>query len=144
MIKKFNPTTATRRHTVLIKDDQLSSNIDSPRSLVTNINYKAGRNSGKISVRHKGGRVKRQYRIVDFKRDKFNVPGTVEEVHYDQGRSANIALIKYADGEGDIFCLQKTWRLDKLYYLEMKLHLKKVILCQFQKSHQDHSFIILS
>jgi len=60
----------------------------------------AGRNSrGKISIRHRGGGSKRAYRIIDFKRDKFGVPGKVESIEYDPNRSTRIALVQYADGE---------------------------------------------
>ena len=69
------------------------------KSLLGESNYKAGRSKGKISIRSRGGRVKRQYRMVDFKMDKFNIPGTVAAIERDPNRSALIALINYADGE---------------------------------------------
>lgn len=70
------------------------------KSLVVTIKKNGGRNNqGKITVRHRGGGAKRKYRIIDFKRDKFGVVGTVASIEYDPNRSANIALINYADGE---------------------------------------------
>jgi len=70
------------------------------RSLTTILKKRSGRdNSGQISVRHQGGRQKRLYRTIDFKRDKLNVEGTVLRIEYDPNRSANIALIEYADGD---------------------------------------------
>jgi large subunit ribosomal protein L2 len=70
------------------------------RSLLVSLNNRAGRNfRGKITVRHRGGGSRRKYRIIDFKRDKFDVPGRVESIQYDPNRSARIALIVYADGE---------------------------------------------
>lgn len=98
MLKKFKPTTPTRRHTVLVKDKSLD-NSRSPRNLSTTVKYSAGRSAGKIVTRHKGGRVKRKYRIIDFKRSKHDIEGVVELIQYDPNRSANIALIKYVDGE---------------------------------------------
>ena len=70
------------------------------KSLVVALSKKGGRNNrGRITVRHRGGGHKRRYRLIDFKRDKAEVPGTVATIEYDPNRSANIALIKYADGE---------------------------------------------
>jgi large subunit ribosomal protein L2 len=70
------------------------------RSLLAPLNNKAGRNfRGKITVRHQGGGAKRQYRIIDFRRDKFGIPARVDSIEYDPNRSARIALLVYADGE---------------------------------------------
>jgi large subunit ribosomal protein L2 len=70
------------------------------KSLVVKLDKNSGRNNqGKITVRHQGGGVKRKYRVIDFKRDKFDIPGTVTAIEYDPNRSANIALITYQDGE---------------------------------------------
>ncbi len=99
MLKKFKPTTPTRRHTVLVD----TSDLDKPKKikkLTTILKGSTGRNNtGRITVRHKGGRAKRRYRIIDFKRDKYDIPAVVESIEYDPNRSANIALLKYADGE---------------------------------------------
>ncbi|NCN09620.1 MAG: 50S ribosomal protein L2 [Leptospira sp.] len=98
-IKKLKPYTATTRYTS--KLDYSEVTVDKPKkSLTSKGNYKAGRgDGGKISVRHKGGRVKRKYRIIDFKRKKFGIPATVKTIEYDPNRSSFIALICYADGE---------------------------------------------
>ncbi len=98
MLKKYKPTTPTRRHTVLLQTKELS-NKELPSALMKNVKYAAGRSGGSVTVRHKGGRVKRQYRVLDFKRDKYDIEGVVDSIHYDPNRSANIALIKYLDGE---------------------------------------------
>lgn len=98
-LRLFKPTTSTRRHTELLDYSILT--VSKPhKRLVKTVNYNAGKNfRGKQTVRGQGGRVKRQYRLIDFKRDKHNVPATVETIEYDPYRSANIALLKYADGE---------------------------------------------
>ena len=70
------------------------------KTLKVTIKKNGGRNNqGKITVRHQGGGAKRKYRIIDFKRNKFNVPGKVATIEYDPNRTANIALINYLDGE---------------------------------------------
>ncbi len=97
-LKSFKPTTPTLRHTVLIDYGVISKEKPKKR-LVKGLKYDAGRNKGRITVRHKGGRVKRKYRIIDFKRDKRDVTAVVESIQYDPNRSANIALLKYKDGE---------------------------------------------
>ena len=98
-IKKLRPTTATTRYQSVIDRRDLSK--EGPhKPLLDTLNYKAGRSdSGRIAVRRKGGRVKRKYRIIDFKRNKIGIKGTVAAIEYDPNRTCNIALIKYADGE---------------------------------------------
>lgn len=74
------------------------------KSLLVALPTKAGRNNqGKITTRHQGGRLKRFYRIIDFKRQKDGIPATVKTIEYDPNRSANISLVVYRDGEKDIF-----------------------------------------
>ena len=97
-LKTHKPTTPSRRHTVLLDRKELTKK-KPEKSLLAYVPYKAGRNKGRVSVRHKGGRVKRMYRIIDFKRDKRDVQAVVEALEYDPYRSANIALLKYKDGE---------------------------------------------
>jgi len=98
-IKKYKPTTPTRRFTTDVTRDDLSKERP-PRTLTKKLNYKAGRDAyGHISTRHKGGKHKRQYRIIDFKRYKDGVSGLVARIDYDPYRTANIALIHYSDGE---------------------------------------------
>jgi len=98
-IKKFRPVTKTLRYRSVLDYSGLYKG--APRKeLIETINYTAGRNGdGRISVRRKGGRHKRKYRIIDFKRSKRDIPGIVSTIEYDPNRTANIALIKYPDGE---------------------------------------------
>ena len=98
-IKKFKPTSEGRRFMTVSDFAEITT--DQPeRSLVVSLSKKGGRNNrGRITVRHRGGGHKRRYRLIDFKRDKAEVPGTVATIEYDPNRSANIALIKYVDGE---------------------------------------------
>ena len=99
-IKSYKPTTNGRRNmTVLVYKDEITC--DTPeKSLLQPLHGKGGRNNlGRITVRHKGGAEKRKYRVIDFLRNKDNIPGTVKTVEYDPNRSANIALVVYADGE---------------------------------------------
>jgi len=100
-IKTFRPITPGLRHRIQVVNEEISSNKSNPeKSLTKGKSNRAGRASnGRISVRHQGGGHKRKYRIIDFKRDKFGIPGTVAAIEYDPNRSANIALINYADGE---------------------------------------------
>jgi len=98
-VKKFNPTSdGTRFKTV--SDFAEVTRGRPERKLVQRLLRKGGRNNtGRITVRHHGGGHKRRYRLVDFRRDKVNVPGTVASVEYDPNRSARIALVHYLDGE---------------------------------------------
>ena len=98
-LKKFKPVTPGQRFPVLLVGPELTS--EGPeRSLTASITKSGGRNNrGRVTARHRGGGHKRRYRIIDFKRNKFGVPGTVARLEYDPNRSCNIALIHYADGE---------------------------------------------
>ena len=98
-IKNYKATTpGLRKMSTLVNEDITTST--PTKSLVVTRKKNAGRNNqGRITVRHQGGGVKRKYRIIDFKRNKLNVPGTVASIEYDPNRTANIALINYADGE---------------------------------------------
>ena len=98
-IKKYNPTTPARRQMTVSTFEEITGKSEI-RTLMTNVKKNAGRNSyGRITVRHHGGGNKRQYRVVDFKRDKDGIPAKVASLEYDPNRSANIALVVYADGE---------------------------------------------
>ncbi len=98
-IKRYKPTSPGRR-TASVSDFSEITKSKPERSLVAPINYKAGRNSaGRITTRHKGGRVKRKYRMIDFRRDKDGIPARVAAIEYDPNRSARIALLHYEDGE---------------------------------------------
>lgn len=98
-IKKYNPTTPGLRGMTVSTIEEITC--DTPeKSLTVTLKKHAGRNvRGKITVRHRGGGYRPKYRIIDFKRDKDGVPGTVATIEYDPNRTANIALINYADGE---------------------------------------------
>ena len=99
-VKKFNPTTPSRRHMTVLEREDLTKNIRVPKNLlVASISHSGRNNSGKITVRHKGGRVKRFYRLVDFKRGKEDIPAKVMGIVYDPYRTCHLALITYADGE---------------------------------------------
>ena len=98
-IKKYNPTSPARRNMTVSTFEEITRT-EPEKSLVEILKSKAGRNNyGKITVRHQGGGHKRKYRVIDFKRDKVDVPATVATIEYDPNRSANIALLNYADGE---------------------------------------------
>jgi len=98
-VKTYRPVTPTLRFKSTVTNDQITT--DTPYKPLTVIKKKInGRNNrGVITVRHRGGAHKRYYRIIDFKRNKFDIPGTIETVEYDPNRSARIALVKYTDGE---------------------------------------------
>ena len=98
-IKKFKPTSPALRQMTVYKSDDITT--DKPeRSLLVKLKKNAGRNvHGKITVRHKGGGNKRKHRIIDFKRNKDGIPAKVATIEYDPNRTANIALLNYADGE---------------------------------------------
>ena len=98
-IRNYKPTTPGRRKMSTLVNTEITKTTPE-KSLVVTLKKNAGRNNqGKVTVRHQGGGVKRKYRIIDFKRNKFNVPGVVASIEYDPNRTANIALINYVDGE---------------------------------------------
>ena len=98
-IKHFNPVTPGQRKKSTLVNEELTKTAPE-KSLLVIKKKNAGRNNqGKITVRHQGGGEKRKYRIIDFKRNKFDIEGTVASIEYDPNRSANIALINYKDGE---------------------------------------------
>ncbi|MBQ7802190.1 MAG: 50S ribosomal protein L2 [Oscillospiraceae bacterium] len=98
-IKTFKPYTAARRNMTVSAFDGVDKKAKPERSLVETLKKNSGRNSyGHITVRHRGGGNKRKYRVIDFKRQKLDMPATVERIEYDPNRSAFIALIKYEDG----------------------------------------------
>ena len=98
-IKKYKPTTPGRRGMSTLVNEEITTSTPE-RSLLAPLNSKGGRNNnGRITTRHQGGGHKRKYRIIDFKRNKDNIPATVATIEYDPNRSANIALLNYADGE---------------------------------------------
>ena len=98
-LKSFNPYTASRRYLTVLDRSELTK--DTPeKSLLEPRKRSGGRNGrGEVSVWHRGGGHKRQYRVIDFKRDKTGIPAKVAAIEYDPNRSARIALLHYADGE---------------------------------------------
>jgi len=99
MLNKFKPVTPSLRGTILVSKKHLSK--DPPvKSLLKPMKSTGGRNNqGRITSRRMGGGVKRKYRVIDFKRNKYDVPGTIERLEYDPNRSAHIMLVLYKDGE---------------------------------------------
>ena len=98
-LKKYSPTTPSQRQLVLVSDKSLWKG-DPHKSLTVGLTKTGGRNNhGHITSRHIGGGHKRKYRLVDFKRNKLNIPAKVERIEYDPNRTAYIALIKYSDNE---------------------------------------------
>ena len=98
-IKRYKPTSAARRFMTVHTYEEITET-KPERSLIEDMRKSGGRNNqGKITVRHIGGGNRRKYRIIDFKRDKDGVPAKVASIQYDPNRSANIALLQYADGE---------------------------------------------
>ena len=97
-IKKYKPTTPGRRGMTGLTFEEITKT--SPeKSLTVSLKKNGGRNNnGRITVRHQGGGHKRLYRLVDFKRNKDNIPATVAAIEYDPNRNANIALLNYVDG----------------------------------------------
>jgi large subunit ribosomal protein L2 len=97
--KKYNPTSPARRFMTVSTFEEITKK-EPEKALLAPLSKKGGRNSyGRITVRHHGGGAKQSYRVIDFKRDKDDVPGKVAAIEYDPNRSANIALLVYADGE---------------------------------------------
>src|SRR5688572_11755826 len=98
-LKSFKPITPGQRQLVLVDRSHLWKG-KPVKALTVGLNKSGGRNNqGRVSMWHRGGGHKRSYRVIDFKRRKFGVPGTVERLEYDPNRTAFIALIKYEDGE---------------------------------------------
>lgn len=98
-VKHFRPTTPSRRFMTVKSQDGLCK-VEPEKSLLAPLKSSGGRNnSGKTTSRHRGGGHKRRYRVIDFRRNKVAVPATVKSIEYDPNRSANIALLQYADGE---------------------------------------------
>lgn len=99
-IKKFKPTTPSLRTMQRLDSEGLTKDVKPLRSAIKAKSRTAGRNNnGRITCRHRGGGVKRRYRVIDFKRNKEEIPAKVQAIHYDPNRTCNLALIAYADGQ---------------------------------------------
>ena len=115
-IRKYKPTTNGRRNMTSLDFAEITTN-KPEKSLLQSKFRQAGRNNqGKITVRHHGGGHKKQYRIIDFKRNKDGIPGRVATIEYDPNRTANIALIHYADGEKRYIIAPKGLVVDMVIY----------------------------
>lgn len=111
-IKKYKPTSPSRRQMSVSTFEEITTSTPE-KSLLAPLFKQAGRNNqGKITTRHRGGGHKRKYRIIDFKRTKDGIPGRVATIEYDPNRSANIALIHYADGEKAYIIAAKGQKVD--------------------------------
>lgn len=126
-IKSYKPVTNGRRGMTTLVNTEITT--DKPeKSLVTTLNKKSGRNNqGKITVRHRGGGAKRKYRIIDFKRNKDGIIGTVATIEYDPNRTANIALINYADGEKRYIIAPKGLKVGDKVESGRKLQISKLV-----------------
>lgn len=98
-LKTYKPTTPSKRHTVIVDRSELKKGRPIKKLTVAKKSVAGRNNQGKITIRHRGGGVKRRVRLVDFSRDKVGIPAVVESIEYDPNRSANIALVLYKDGE---------------------------------------------
>lgn len=125
-IKVYKPTTPARRETSVMVNKDLSKQRPK-KSLIVRRKQKSGRNAqGKITVRHKGGGARRFIRLVDFKRDKFDIAGKVETIEYDPNRNANIALVIYVDGERRYILAPEGLKVgDKVISSQKKMSIKK-------------------
>jgi len=110
-IRQYKPMTNGQRKKSTLVNEEITKKTPE-KSLTVRLNKNGGRNNqGKITVRHQGGGAKRKYRIIDFKRDKREIPATVAAVEYDPNRSANIALLNYRDGEKRYIIAPKTLKV---------------------------------
>ena len=141
-LKQFKPNTPGQRGLVLVDKSDLYKG-KPVKKLTEGLNKAGGRNhSGKITMWQRGGGHKRRYRIIDFKRNKLDVSGTVERIEYDPNRSAYIALIKYNDKEFRyIIAPQRLSVGDKIIHL-IKQILSQAIVCLFPLCLLVPSFII--
>lgn len=110
-IKRYKPTSNDRRNMSTLTNDEITTSTPE-KTLLSPLKKRAGRNNqGRMTVRHQGGGHKRQYRVIDFRRNKDGIPGRVATIEYDPNRSANIALIHYADGEKRYILAPKTLKV---------------------------------
>ena len=98
-IKKYKPTTPGRRGMTTLTNEEITKSVPEKSLTVSKMSSGGRNNTGRITSRHRGGGHKEKYRIIDFKRNKDNIPAVVKAIEYDPNRNANIALLNYADGE---------------------------------------------
>ena len=119
-MKKYSPTSPARRHAEMFST-RLLSHREPEKSLTSGVKRSVGRNNaGRITVRHKGGGVKRLYRHVDFSYDKKDVPAVVETLEYDPNRTSFIALVRYADGERRYVLAPQGWSIGSHFLVSAK------------------------
>ena len=123
-IKKYKPT-STVDVICLFLISLKSQQIKPEKSLLAPLTKRRRNNQGKITVRHQGGGHKRQYRIIDFKRNKDGIPGRVATIEYDPNRSANIALINYVDGEKRYIIAPKGLKVGYRNYVRSRMLILK-------------------
>ena len=122
-ILKAKPTSPGRRGVISIKSDLYKGR--PLKSLTESKNKKGGRNNnGRITVRHQGGGHKKNYRIIDFKRNKFDIPAVIERIEYDPNRSAHIALLNYKDVKKATLLLHRKLKLVTNWFLQKTVKLK--------------------
>ena len=128
-IVKSKPTSPGSRFVVLIKNDELHKG--KPFAALLSKNSKSGgrNNQGRITTRHIGGGHKQHYRIIDFKRNKLDIPAVVERLEYDPNRTANIALILFKDGERRYIIAPKGLTVGRKYFLRKQCPLRLVTAC---------------
>lgn len=123
-IKTYRPTTAGRRKASAL-ESKIFTKKEPEKSLTSGKKTKAGRSGGKITVRHKGGGEKRLYRQIDFRQDKFDIPGKIVSIEYDPNRSAFIGLVQWPDGEKRYILLQEGLKVgDEIISSNSKLEIK--------------------
>ncbi len=122
MLINYKEKTKTRRFTSHMEKPVRNSK--APKSLKTMLKKHSGRSRGRVTVRHQGGRHKRYYREIDFKRNKFGVPGKVEAFEYDPNRNVNIALINYSDGEKRYILAPKDLKVGDTIISDKKAEIK--------------------
>lgn len=98
-IKIYKPTTPARRRTSVLTSDDITKKSPEKKLVVSGKNMAGRNNRGKITVRHRGGSARKKVRVIDYKRDKFDIPAKVATIEYDPNRNARIALLNYKDGE---------------------------------------------
>src|SRR6201992_4234839 len=114
-VKRFKPVTPGTRFRVDVSNSDITTNVPE-KSLVVAANTRSGgrNNSGKMTMRYMGGGHKQAYRLIDFKRNKFDIPATVATIEYDPNRSARIALLHYADGEKRYMIAPEGWAVGQV------------------------------
>lgn len=124
-MKKFKPTTPSRRHTSVVEYRKMLSRTKPEKSLTKGFKRGVGRNNmGRITTAHKGGGHKRSFRFVDFKYDKIDIPAKIQTVEYDPNRSGLIALVAYNDGEKRYVLLPKSLKVGDTFIVSAKAPLK--------------------